>query len=68
MNSNHRVTNFTEFNCPYCGSGLEENELKATDINCIARYRCIACSGDFIRPSGKDTYEKFMGLPYLIDG
>lgn len=58
------MINLTEFNCPNCGSGLEEIKLRGIET-CKARYRCIACLKIFIRPLGKERYESFMGLPYL---
>lgn len=61
------MTIFTDYNCPNCGSGLEEIRLKPFDQNIKSRYRCIACCKEFIRPHGKEQYEKFIGLPYLVE-
>ena len=61
------MSSLSEYNCPSCGSGLEEIILKPSDFNCKARYRCIACLKEFLRPLGKEQYENFMGLPYLIE-
>lgn len=58
---------FTDYNCPNCGSCLERLMLKPTDNDFKERYRCIACLKEFVRPHGKEQYEKFIGLPYLVE-